>query len=77
MTKMERRNTHSNFQRDVKLFDNHQQLKVVDVMVVRQIAGGRTDANELAKEMKITKKQLLSSITREAFIINGDTIMTA
>lgn len=77
MTKMERRNTHSNFQRDVKLFDNHQQLKVVDVMVVRQIAGGRTDANELAKAMKITKKQLLSSITREAFIINGDTIMTA
>lgn len=77
MTKTELRNTHSNFQRDVKLFDNHQQLKVVDVMVVRQIAGGRTDANELAKEMKITKKQLLSSITREAFIINGDTIMTA
>lgn len=77
MTKTELRNTHSNFQRDVKLFDNHQQLKVVDVMVVRQIAGGRTDANELAKAMKITKKQLLSSITREAFIINVDTIMTA
>lgn len=77
MTKTELRNTHSNFQRDVKLFDSHQRLKAVDVMVVRQIAGGRTDANELAKEMKITKKQLLSSITREAFIINGDTIMTA
>jgi hypothetical protein len=61
----------------VKLFDNYQQLKAVDVMVVRQITGGRTDTNELAKAMKITQKQLLSSITREAFIINGDTIMTA
>ncbi|WP_217521881.1 hypothetical protein [Vibrio metschnikovii] len=77
MTKKELRDKHNKFQRDVSIFNNHQRLKAVDVMVVRQIEGGRTDANELAKAMKITKSQLLSSITREFFIIDGDTIMKA
>lgn len=77
MTKKELRDKHNKFQRDVSIFNNHQRLKAVDVMVVRQIEGGRTDVNELAKAMKITKSQLLSSITREFFIIDGDTIMKA
>lgn len=77
MTEKELRDKHNKFQRDVSIFNNHQRLKTVDVMVVRQIEGGRTDANELAKAMKITKSQLLSSITREIFIIDGDTIMKA
>lgn len=77
MTKEEIKNKHSNFQRDVNIFNNHHRLKAVDVMVVRQIEGGRKDVNELAKAMKITKNQLLSSITREIFIIDGDTIMKA
>ncbi|HCH1183467.1 TPA: hypothetical protein NKP98_004067 [Vibrio parahaemolyticus] len=74
MTKTELRNMHSKFQRDVAIFDNQKKLKAVDVMVVRQVSGGRNNINDLAKAMKITKNQLLSSLSKGIFTIKGDTI---
>ncbi|HCM0851045.1 TPA: hypothetical protein N2786_003649 [Vibrio parahaemolyticus] len=75
MTKTELRNMHSKFQRDVAIFDNQKKLKAVDVMVVRQVSGGRNNINDLAKAMKITKNQLLSSLSKGVFTIEGDTII--
>ncbi|HCG7330452.1 TPA: hypothetical protein ACPVYZ_004257 [Vibrio parahaemolyticus] len=75
MTKTELRNMHSKFQRDVAIFDNQKKLKAVDVMVVRQVSGGRNNINDLAKAMKITKNQLLSSLSKGVFTIKGDTIL--
>ncbi|HCG8859908.1 hypothetical protein P3551_21210 [Vibrio parahaemolyticus] len=75
MTKTELRNMHSKFQRDVAIFDNQKKLKAVDVMVVRQVSGGRNNINDLAKAMKITKNQLLSSLSKGVFTIEGDTIL--
>lgn len=66
---------HSKFQRDVAIFDNQKKLKAVDVMVVRQVSGGRNNINDLAKAMKITKNQLLSSLSKGVFTIKGDTIL--
>ncbi|UTZ44516.1 hypothetical protein [Vibrio campbellii] len=77
MTKEERREKHSKFQRDVKLLDNYKKLKAVDVMLVRQISGGMTDANQIAGVMRTTKEKLLSSITEGVFKIIGDSINIA
>lgn len=77
MTNTTTKNTHDKFQRDVSLFQNSGAKNVVDVMVVRQIKGGRTNVNDLATAMKITKDQLLSSISHQLYRINGDTITEA
>ncbi len=74
MTKNELKEMHKKFQRDVSIFNQQKNLKAIDVMVIRHIKAGENDVNELSKAMKITKDQLISSISKSIFKIKNDTI---